>query len=133
MIDPVIRDDDIVTVAGTAAAEPAINALTGEQIDSYAIVRAGDDAESIVEGEGMNSLVLFDGVDGVIEIPDSIDLVNGQTMIGGGSVLAAHRSQLRRHGESHAARRPTTPQQRYDHEPDVCCSRWHDWFELCGS
>jgi hypothetical protein len=99
MLDPVIRDDDIITNATRGPLENAINLECGETISGVAFVRAGDDAESITEGAGEDSLVIFDGTDG------QIDVASGRRQRIGG-----RRRRLRRRGHLYRARCP----------PDYC-------------
>ena len=89
MVTPIVRDVDIVTNIGLGRAEPAKVARTGLVI-SRALTVDGNtaDAEGAIEGAGANSVVIADGSAGTISPADTIDVNDGQVLMGGGSSLA---------------------------------------------
>jgi len=89
MVAPIQRNTDIISVAGFQARDEAAFARNGRQIDRVVTVDAGTIAvdDDAIEDAGENSLVIVDGSAGTLSPVTSIDLVNGQTIIGGGSSL----------------------------------------------
>ncbi len=88
MVDPIVRDIDIVTNAPAAAEEPALNPRTGQMIGSVLTVDGNTAApETVISGAGANSLVIADGSAGTITFGSTTDMPAGQTILGGGSQL----------------------------------------------
>ncbi len=90
MVDPVQRDVDIVTNTGNPKTEAAINTYNNEVVSGVTKVNAStSNIASAVTSAGTNSIVVFDGSNGTITLPSStsINMVNGQTLLGGGSSL----------------------------------------------
>ena len=87
MVAPIVRDIDVVTTLGTGAPQAAVVVGNNANITGATIVRAGDDAEAITEGAGDNSVVIYDGADGQINVTNTIDINDGQSIVGGGGGL----------------------------------------------
>ena len=64
-----------------------MNAKTGEVISGVAFVEGGDDAETIIQDAGDDSVVIVDGDNGQIDVAATIDVNNRQTVLGGGGTL----------------------------------------------
>ncbi len=93
MIDPVQRDVDIVTNTGATKTEAAINSYNNEPVSGVTTVNANtSNVASAVTSAGVNSIVVFDGSGGTITIPTntSVNMLNGQSLLGGGSFLTLH-------------------------------------------
>lgn len=91
MQDPVQRDVDIITGASYTR-EDAINSYTNMPISGLRIVKSGDNVSGAVSTAGANSVVVVDGSQGAVNLSGSNTIVlnNGQTLIGGGSVLPVY-------------------------------------------
>jgi hypothetical protein len=61
MVDPIVRDVDVVSGTGRGAPIPAINPHTGEVFRGVVQVNAASQVVSEVERAGENALVIVDG------------------------------------------------------------------------
>ncbi len=91
MVAPIQRNTDIVSVAGFQAPEAAAFSRNGRQISNVVTVDADTPTiDTAIPGAGIDSLVIVDGTAGDILAPNlggSINLLDGQTILGGGSSL----------------------------------------------
>lgn len=88
MVNPIVRDIDVVTNAGAFGAEEcAMFASNGQEIANFIVLDANDDIVSEVPNAGENSLVVLDGSAGEFYTYDAVFLQDGQVVMGGGSQL----------------------------------------------
>lgn len=85
LVDPVVRDVDIVTGVKTTS-EEAVNPATGNPFN-VKVIRAGDDVPAEVIAAGNDALVIFDGSAGAIDVTAPVNMQNGQIFLGAGSSL----------------------------------------------
>lgn len=90
MVAPLVRQKEIITVAGAGPLERAAFTKTGEEISQVVAVNPGTaGVEGVISGAGANSLVLADGgTGGVITTGGPINLSAGQTILGGGGTIS---------------------------------------------
>ena len=88
VIDPVVRDVDILTRLKAAPLEAAVNNYTGNVITAFDTVKAGDDVVTRVNTAGANSVVVFDGSNGAIATSAVIIAHNGQALLSGAEPLS---------------------------------------------
>src|SRR5690606_22563572 len=97
MVDPVVRDVDVVTAAQVTnttqvLSETTVDALnphTGNAINTVATVNAGNSGtvHTEVANAGADSLVILDGSGGTINNATSVTLQNGQILASAGKPL----------------------------------------------
>lgn len=88
MVTPIMRDVDIVTnVAQGGDIFQGVNAKTGTILDDVVTLTALDDIRGDVNGGPDGRTFILDGVDGSEDIMDSIELNDGQILIGGGGSM----------------------------------------------
>ncbi|MCA9024073.1 MAG: right-handed parallel beta-helix repeat-containing protein [Planctomycetaceae bacterium] len=83
LVDPVVRDVDIVTQNGTRR-EIALDKETGLDLGPVVVVDAMDDFQAEVDAAGEDALILVNGDQGQIDLVSSISLMKGQTLRGAG-------------------------------------------------
>ena len=88
MMDRVIRDVDIVAIAQQGIPEPAKVLHTVQPISDLLFVNGNTvNPEAFLEGAPVNSLVIADGSFGAIAPAGTVEMPNGQSIVGGGSNL----------------------------------------------
>lgn len=88
MVAPIERNTDIISVAGRSAAEDVAFAKNGRTITNVIqLDGSGGPVDGLIEGAGTDSLVLLDGTAGPLSFAGTADLLDGQTVLGGGSQL----------------------------------------------
>ncbi len=90
MVAPIVRNTEIISVAGFGEAEEAAFARTGQNISQVLSLDAADAAtmDAQIAGAGADSLVIIDGTAGTISPANGITLQDGQAVMGGGTRLA---------------------------------------------
>lgn len=84
MVDPVVRDVDVVTNSRIMT-EPAANPLSGERIEGVHVLDSEDHLAQAIPALSDNSVVVIDGAAGDIISRSEIPLRPGQIVLGGGS------------------------------------------------
>ena len=88
MVAPIQRNTDIISVTGFEGRELAAFSRNGRQISQVVSVDATTPAiDTAIPGAGVDSLVIVDGTPGTIATGGPITLLDGQTILGGGSSL----------------------------------------------
>ena len=106
MTERIVRDADIVV--GQSKPESALDPRTRMPLRLTAIDGNTANPEAVIEGAGANSLLIATGDAGPITPAGTIDMSNGQIVLGGGSSLAVIGSRSRAVAMFHAAgSRPT--------------------------
>ncbi|QDT44106.1 hypothetical protein Pan241w_42120 [Gimesia alba] len=85
MVNPIVRDIDIVLNQARAPEEHAKLQLTGQMLNDVTIIDANTvNAEAVFNAAGSDSVVLFDGAAGTITTGTGFVFNNGQLALGGG-------------------------------------------------
>lgn len=82
MVDPVVRDIDVVAGSGLSAPVAPLLASNGQTIRSASIIDANDDLGVALTAAGVDSLVIVDGSKGVITSAANAVAQTGQTIVG---------------------------------------------------
>ncbi len=88
MLDRIVRDDDVVTVAQRGPREVGMDPLTGRLLSNVNVINAktttSTELAAAVAELGENSTVILDGGAGPISTDFSIEVQDGQVLRGGG-------------------------------------------------
>ncbi|MDA1165829.1 MAG: inverse autotransporter beta domain-containing protein [Planctomycetota bacterium] len=87
MMDRIVRDVDVVAQANPGASEAAINPLTGMAFGPVQMVDASGDLQAALDSAGEDSTVIVSGTAGEFTPMSTINLLPGQTLLGGGSSM----------------------------------------------
>ncbi|MCA9081911.1 MAG: inverse autotransporter beta domain-containing protein, partial [Planctomycetaceae bacterium] len=89
MLNPIVRDIDVVTNAITSPVAEAAKFSNGTPIGTVGVINALTvDPETVLTDLGDNSIAIFDGSEGTItQQIDTFQMNNGQFVIGGGSSI----------------------------------------------
>tara|TARA_R110002095_G_scaffold188226_2_gene165513 strand:- start:10414 stop:13026 length:2613 start_codon:yes stop_codon:yes gene_type:complete len=87
MLDRVVRDVDVVAHAQQGPEEAAINPLTGREFGQVEVVDANGNLQTAVNTADVNGTVIVSGAAGQLNPANTINLQEGQTLLGGGSSL----------------------------------------------
>jgi len=96
MVDPVVREVDIVTNAEAIDEEPAVNPKTGNRIEQvrFADAAGGGDGQSPGSPDELADAIAGAGTDGVVvvdagtgDVLGNVTLEDGQSLLGGGANL----------------------------------------------
>lgn len=87
MLDRIVRDVDVVAHAQGGPEEAAINPLTGREFGQVEVVDANGNLQTAVNTAGVNGTVIASGAAGQLNNAGTINLQQGQTLLGGGSTL----------------------------------------------
>jgi inverse autotransporter-like protein with beta domain len=82
MVDPVVRDIDVVAGAGLSAPVAPVLASNGATIRSANVIDADDDLGVALTAAGPNSVIIVDGSKGAITSAGDADALTGQTIVG---------------------------------------------------
>ncbi|QDT96463.1 right-handed parallel beta-helix repeat-containing protein [Gimesia aquarii] len=85
MVNPIVRDIDIVLNQARGPVEQAKLQQTGQVLNNITVIDANTvGAEAVFNGAGTNSVVLFDGSAGTIDTSTGFVFNNGQLALAGG-------------------------------------------------
>lgn len=88
MVNPIVRDIDIVLNQARAPEEHAKLQLNGQMLNDITIIDANTvNAEAVFNAAGSDSVVLFDGAAGTITTGSGFVFNNGQLALGGGKTV----------------------------------------------
>lgn len=88
MVTPIVRDIDIVSnVAQGGFIDEAKNLQTGTVLNDVVVLTSADDLLAEIEGGPDNRVFILDGSDGPELLTETLDLNDGQILIGGGGEM----------------------------------------------